>query len=78
MLASLEDGVVVVNGGGRVTDMNPAAEQLLGVSAAAAVGMAIEELFRMSPWLGEAVRGTLGAGVARRLDGDGFRGRSQR
>jgi len=66
VLASLEDGVVVVNGGGRVTDMNPAAEQLLGVSAAAAVGMAIEELFRMSPWLGEAVRGTLGAGVARR------------
>lgn len=66
MLASLEDGVVVVNGGGRVADLNPAAEQLLGVSAAAAVGMPIEELFRMSPWLGEAARGTLEAGVARR------------
>jgi two-component system, NtrC family, nitrogen regulation sensor histidine kinase GlnL len=66
VLASLEDGVVVVNGGGRVTDMNPAAEQLLGVSAAGAVGMPIEDLFRMSPWIGEAARGTLEAGVARR------------
>ena len=66
VLASLEDGVVVVNGGGRVTDLNPAAEQLLGVSAIQAVGIPIEELFRMSPWLGEAVRGTLQAGVARR------------
>jgi two-component system nitrogen regulation sensor histidine kinase GlnL len=66
VLASLEDGVVVVNGGGRVTDLNPAAEQLLGVSAIQAVGMPVEELFRMSAWLGEAVRGTLQAGVARR------------
>jgi two-component system nitrogen regulation sensor histidine kinase GlnL len=66
VLASLEDGVVVVNGGGRVSDLNPAAEQLLGVSAIQAVGMPIEELFRLSPWLGEAVRGTLEVGVARR------------
>ena len=62
VLASLEDGVVVVNGAGRINDLNPAAEQLLGVSAIQAVGMPIEELVRMSPWLGEAVRGTLEAG----------------
>jgi two-component system nitrogen regulation sensor histidine kinase GlnL len=66
VLASLEDGVVVVNGGGRVTDLNPAAEQMLGVSAIQAVGVPIEDLFRLSPWLGETVRDTLQAGVARR------------
>jgi len=66
VLASLEDGVVVVNGGGRVSDLNPAAEQMLGVSAIQAAGIPVEELFRMSPWLGQAVRGTLEAGVARR------------
>ena len=66
VLASLEDGVVVVNAGGRVVDLNPAAEQLLGVSAMQTAGMPIEELFRLSPWLGQAFRGTLEAGVGRR------------
>jgi two-component system nitrogen regulation sensor histidine kinase GlnL len=66
VLASLEDGVVVVDAAGRVTHLNPAAEQLLGVSTPQAAGAPVEELFRLSPWLGEAVRGTLAAGAARR------------
>lgn len=66
VLASIEDGVVVFDAHGRATALNPAAELLLGASAAQLARVGITELFRMSPWLAEVVNGTLSAGVARR------------
>jgi two-component system nitrogen regulation sensor histidine kinase GlnL len=69
VLASLEDGVIVLDAGGRVVDMNPAAEALTGISAAQSAGQDLGELMgtgRANGWIVEQVRGTLARGVARR------------
>jgi two-component system nitrogen regulation sensor histidine kinase GlnL len=68
VLASIEDGVIVLDGDGAVTDVNPAAEQLTGVSAAQAIGTDVARLFRATPWLADIARGTLTEGAARRRD----------
>jgi len=70
VLASIEDGVIVVDRTGTITDLNPAAEQLIGVSAPQAVGTETGRLFHRSAWVTELVRGTLREGAARRR-GDG-------
>ncbi|TMA31362.1 MAG: PAS domain S-box protein [Deltaproteobacteria bacterium] len=51
VLASIEDGVVVIDPAGAVADLNPAAEQLVGVSAPQVVGRPFDDLFA-----GEQVR----------------------
>ena len=68
VLASLEDGVVVLDATGRIADLNPAAEQLLGVSNPQAIGMEVAQLgaSHRNGWLGELARGTLREGAARR------------
>jgi len=66
VLASIDDGVIVLDRGGRVTDLNPAAEQLTGISAPQAIGAELTALFRGSPWLMDMSRETLTAGAARR------------
>ena len=66
MLASIEDGVIVLDHAGRITDLNPAAEQLTGIAASQAVGAEVGTFFRTSPWVGEMARGTLVEGAARR------------
>ncbi|MFN8545598.1 MAG: ATP-binding protein [Candidatus Binatia bacterium] len=69
MLASLDDGVVVLDAAGRVVDLNPAAELLAGVSAAQAIGEDVAALFGVRPenrWIGELAHTTLSEGVTRR------------
>src|SRR5439155_1411895 len=66
VLASIEDGVIVLDYAGRITDLNPAAEQLTGIAASQAVGAEVGTFFRTSPWVGEMARGTLVEGAARR------------
>jgi two-component system nitrogen regulation sensor histidine kinase GlnL len=66
VLASIDDGVIVLDRGGRVTDLNPAAEQLTGVSAVQAIGTDIPSLFRTTPWLREMTQETLTGGAAHR------------
>ena len=69
VLASIEDGVVVIDPAGVVADLNPAAEQLVGVSAPQVVGRPFDDLFAERGalhWAGELVRDTLAQGVARR------------
>jgi two-component system nitrogen regulation sensor histidine kinase GlnL len=69
VLASLEDGVIVLDERGRVVEVNPAAEQLTGASAVQAVGSDVTALFSDLPanaWLGELATGVLRDGVARR------------
>ena len=53
---------------GRIADLNPAAEQLLGVSNPQAIGMEVSQLgaSHRNGWLGELARGTLREGAARR------------
>jgi putative FmdB family regulatory protein len=66
VLASIEDGVLVLDRTGTLVELNPAAEQLTGVPASQAIGADIAALFRSSPWIGELARGTLAEGAARR------------
>ncbi|HLK11140.1 MAG TPA: ATP-binding protein [Candidatus Binatia bacterium] len=69
VLASIEDGVIVLDAAGRVADLNPAAEQMTGISAAHAAGQALAALLGANPanaWVGDLVRGTLAEGLARR------------
>jgi two-component system nitrogen regulation sensor histidine kinase GlnL len=69
VLASIEDAVVVLDDRGRVVEVNPAAEQLTGVSAAQAVDMPVGKLFGSAPanaWLGELAAGVLRERATRR------------
>jgi len=80
VLASISDGIVVLDGDGVLRDLNPAAEQLLGVAASQAAGMPVEQLVAGRPgnaWLAELARPTLSEGVARRRSEDHLRARGQ-
>jgi two-component system, NtrC family, nitrogen regulation sensor histidine kinase GlnL len=68
VLASIEDGLIVLDASGRITDLNPAAEQLVGVSAAHVTGDDVAMLFDRTAnrWLADLAQGTLATGVARR------------
>ena len=69
VLASLDDAVIVLDQAGNVVDVNPAAEQLTGVSAPHVLPSPLATLFGAHPanaWLGELARGVLRERVARR------------
>ena len=69
VLASIEDGVIVVDAGGAVAEVNPAAEQLTGLSAPHLLGQSLATLFDThggNGWLADMVHDTLTEGVARR------------
>jgi two-component system nitrogen regulation sensor histidine kinase GlnL len=65
VLASIGDGIVVLDGLGRIVELNPAAEQLTGLSAAQAIDSEVATLFRGSPWVAELATRTLAEGAAR-------------
>jgi two-component system nitrogen regulation sensor histidine kinase GlnL len=80
VLASISDGVMVLDLGGTLIDLNPAAEQLLGVGAPQVVGAPVEHLAESQPgnaWLAELARATVHEGVARRRAEDRLRVRGQ-
>lgn len=56
VLASLGDGLVLLDLEGRVAFVSPRAEDLTGVSAAQATGRSAEHAFVMNPWIGETVQ----------------------
>lgn len=56
VLASLGDGLVLVDLDERVTFVSPRAEDLTGVSAAQAVGRNVEHAFAQNPWISDTVR----------------------
>ena len=69
VLASIGDALVVFDADGRVVEMNPAAEQLIGLSAPQAVGQELAAVLgadNPNAWLVELVRRTLSEGAARR------------
>ncbi len=69
VLASIGDALVVLDADGRVLEMNPAAEQLIGISAAQVAGQELVTLLGAdgpNAWLVELVRRTLSEGVERR------------
>lgn len=69
VLASLDDAVVVLDEAAAVVDVNPAAEQLTGVSAPHGLGSPLTALFGTddaNAWLTELARGVLHDRTARR------------
>ena len=54
LVEGMEDGVIVVDTRGRIVDLNPAAQRVLGTTASEAVG---EPLLRLSPVLDELIDG---------------------
>ena len=80
VLASIADGLIVLDVKGTLIDLNPAAEQLLGVGAPQVVGAPVERLAATTPgntWLAELARATLAEGVAKRRTEDRLRARGQ-
>jgi len=80
VLASISDGVVVLDADGVLNDLNPAAEQLLGVAASQVAGQPVEQLVggrAANAWLAELACATLREGVARRRSEDRLRARGQ-
>jgi two-component system nitrogen regulation sensor histidine kinase GlnL len=80
VLASISDGIVVLDADGVLNDLNPAAEQLLGVATSQAAGLPVEQLVAGRPanaWLAELARATLLEGLARRRSEDRLRARGQ-
>lgn len=72
VLASISDGMIVLDAEGIVSDMNPAAEQLTGLSASQAIGVDVATLFggrKGAEWLGALARQTLVERFARRSEG---------
>ena len=66
VLASISDGVIVLDADGILYDLNPAAEQLTGVAASQGVGLRLEQLVEARPtnaWLAELAQATLREGL---------------
>ena len=68
---------MVLDRSGRITDLNPAAELLLGLSASQAIGCELATGPPAAPWVAEMVRGALGEGAARRRGEGTLRTRGQ-
>lgn len=78
VLASIADGIIVIDPTGRLLDLNPAAEQMLAVGASQVIGAPVEDLVHGHPdnaWLAELARLTLREGVGRRRSEDHLRAR---
>ena len=78
VLASISDGVIVLDAEGILSALNPAAEHLTGVAASQALGLPIEDLFgdrSANAWLAELALSTLEQGLARRRGEDRLRAR---
>ena len=63
IIDSMSDGMVVLDAQNRIVDLNPAAEQLLGVAASRAIGRSAEELFGSWPELVELCRSPAAAHI---------------
>ncbi len=77
VLASIEDGIIVLDASGRIADVNPAAEQLLGVSAAVALGSDLDTLCPNAPWIAKMAHGALGDSATQHRGEGAFRGRGR-
>ena len=70
ILGSLEEGILVIDPSHAVRFVNPAAEQLLGLSQAQVFARTYAEVLAPNPWVVEIVRRTLAAG-SRSTGGEG-------
>jgi len=74
VIDSMDDGMVTLDAQGRIVDLNPAVERLLGIAAAQAVGRSAEELFSRWPGLVELCHDPAVTHTELTLDGEGGAG----
>jgi len=77
VLASISDGVIVLDAEGMIGDLNPAAEQLTGTSASHAIGLSFSGTFGArdhNRWLVDMVDATLREAVTHRRSQETLRG----
>ncbi len=77
ILASLEEGLVVIDQQGRVAYLNQTAEQLTGLSHTQTCGCPYGELFELNPWAIEILQRTLASGYSRTAGEGRLRSRTQ-
>src|SRR6266478_7443590 len=65
VLASLGDGLVLLDLAGQVAFVSPRAEDLTGVSAALAVARRAEQAFTLNPWIAETLHRLRNGAVGR-------------
>ena len=70
ILASVEEGIIVIDQAEQIVFLNPAAETLIGVSGAQAASQSYAQLFAKNSWLIAIIERTLIAG-ANRTAGEG-------
>ena len=64
-MASVEEGIVVIDQTQQIVFLNPAAENLIGVSGAQAADQPYSQLFARNPWLIAIIERTLLSGASR-------------
>lgn len=78
ILASVEEGIIVIDQVQQVVFLNPAAETLIGVSGAQAAGQPYTQLFARNPWLIAIIERTLVSGSSRTAGEGTLRNRHHR
>jgi two-component system nitrogen regulation sensor histidine kinase GlnL len=70
ILASLEEGIILMGRDGRLLLMNPAAEDMMMTSHSQATGKTMNGQFRHNPWIIDLVKRTQTSGSGHRAEGD--------
>lgn len=78
ILASLEEGITIIDQRNHVAYLNPTAEQLTGLSSSQIQGCPYIEIFASSPWIIEIIQRTVASGYGRMAGEGELQGRSQR
>lgn len=78
ILESLEEGIAVLDHSGRIFFLNPAAEQLIGLSRSSVQRRPYTQIFAPNPWIIDVVQRSLASGHSRTAGEGELRRRSQR
>lgn len=78
ILASLEEGITIIDQGGHIAYLNQTAEQLTGFSSAQTWGRPYAEVFSLNPWIIEIIQRTLASGYSRMAGEGNLQGRLHR
>jgi two-component system nitrogen regulation sensor histidine kinase GlnL len=78
ILASLEEGITIIDQEGRIAYLNQTAEQLTCFSSAQTRGRPYTEIFAANPWIIEIIQRTVSSGYSRMAGEGELQGRLQR
>jgi len=78
ILASLEEGITIIDHQDNLAYLNQTAEQLTGLSLAQTYGRSYIEIFAANPWIVEIIQRTVSSGYSRMAGEGELQGRLQR